>query len=106
MSRITGSAMKPHLMTSAIPATKSLGGNVSSVDRSHSTPAGGWNAPTRFLPSAVLMPGLAADRCVDHAEQGRGQVDDLDAAQPRGRDEAGQVGDGAAADADDWRRCG
>ena len=50
--------MKPHLTTSARPATKSLAGSVCSVSRSHSTPAGGWNAPTRFLPSAVLMPVL------------------------------------------------
>ncbi len=55
---MTGSAMKPALTTSAIPATKSWGGNVSSVARSHSTPAGGWNAPTRFLPSGVLIPVL------------------------------------------------
>src|SRR6185503_19760147 len=57
-SRIAGSAMKPHLMTSAIPDTKSPGGNVCRVARSHRTPAGGWKAPTRFLPSAVLMPVL------------------------------------------------
>ena len=50
--------MKPHLMTSAIPDTKSGGGSVSSIARSHRTPAGGWNAPTRFLPSEVLMPVL------------------------------------------------
>ena len=37
--------------------------------RSQSTPAGGWNAPTRFLPSPVFTAGLAADRGVDHAEQ-------------------------------------
>ena len=45
--------------------------------------------------------GLAADRRVDHAEQRRGQVDDLDPAQPGRRDEAGQVGDGAPTDPDD-----
>ena len=50
--------MKPHLTTSASPATYSLGGRVSRAARSQSTPAGGWNAPTRFLPSAVLMPVL------------------------------------------------
>src|SRR6266567_4426646 len=50
--------MKPHLTTSASPATRSTGGSVSSVDRSQRTPAGGWNAPTRFLPAAVLTPVL------------------------------------------------
>ncbi len=55
---MTGSAMNPHFTTSARPAMKSLRGNVSSVSRSHSTPTGGWNAPTRFLPSAVLIPVL------------------------------------------------
>ena len=45
--------------------------------------------------------GLAAHRGVDHAQQRGRDVDDLDAAQPGGGDEAGQVGDGAAADGDD-----
>src|ERR1035437_3511457 len=57
-SRTTGSTMNPHLMTSAIPDTNSAAGNVSSIARSHSTPAGEWKAPTRFLPCAVLMPVL------------------------------------------------
>ena len=39
-SRISGSAMKPHLTTSAIPATNSLGGNDSSVARSTMTAVG------------------------------------------------------------------
>src|SRR5690606_11646627 len=57
-SRIAGSAMKPHLTTSARPAVSSAAGRVSRVARSASTPAGGWNAPTRFLPAAVLTPVL------------------------------------------------
>src|ERR1035437_6919402 len=57
-SRITGSTMNPHLMTSAIPDTNSAAGNVSSIARSHSTPTGEWKAPTRLLPCAVLMPVL------------------------------------------------
>ncbi len=44
--------------------------------------------------------GLAADRGVDHAEQGGGQVHHPDAAQPGGGDPAGEVGGGAAAEAD------
>ena len=45
--------------------------------------------------------GLAADGGVHHAQQAGGHVDDLDAAQPGRGDEAGEVGDGAAADGDD-----
>src|SRR5262245_33108305 len=55
---MAGSAMKPHLTTSANPAVKSAGGRLSSVDRSHRTPTGGWNAPTRFLPATVFRPVL------------------------------------------------
>ena len=50
--------MNPALTISAMPATISLRGNVSSVARSTSTAAGWWNAPTRFLPASVLMPVL------------------------------------------------
>lgn len=57
-SRMRSSAMKPVLTTSAMPATRSHRSRDSRAARSHSTPAGGWNAPTRFLPSAVLMPVL------------------------------------------------
>ena len=45
-------------------------------------------------------PGLAAHGRVDHAEEAGGHVDDLDAAQPGGGHETGEVGDGAAADGD------
>ncbi len=92
-----GSAMKPHLTTSPRPATSSSRGSVSSRRRSHSTPAGSWKAPTRFLPAPVLMPGLAAHRGVDHAEHGGRHVHDPDAAQPGGGHEAAEVGGGAAA---------
>ena len=91
-SRMAGSAMKPHLMTSASPATKSCEGRVSSVARSHSTPAGGWNAPDEVLALGGVDPGLAADRRVDHAEQRGRHVDDADAAQPGRGDEPGEVG--------------
>src|SRR3546814_20981245 len=50
--------MKPHLITSPSPARTSSIGSPSSSDRSQSTPAGSWNAPTRFLPAPVLMPVL------------------------------------------------
>ena len=39
------------------PVVRAAAGWRSSV-RSQSTPAGGWNAPTRFLPRSVLMPVL------------------------------------------------
>src|SRR5258708_1812046 len=54
-SRITGSAMNPALITSARPLAYSSPGSDASTAGSASTPAGGWNAPTRFLPSAMLM---------------------------------------------------
>ncbi len=52
------SAMKPHFAISAKPASRSLRGSVSRVSRSASTAAGAQKAPTRFLPSVVLMPVL------------------------------------------------
>jgi hypothetical protein len=56
MSRISGSAMNPAFTISAKPARISFFGRASSNSRSHSTARGAWKAPTRFLPSAVLMP--------------------------------------------------
>ena len=57
-SRIVGSAMNPHFATSAMPLRSSSGDRDARASRSQSTPAGSWNAPTRFLPDAVLMPVL------------------------------------------------
>src|SRR5688500_11549652 len=45
-------------MTSPRPARSSSAGRVRNRERSQRTPAGSWNAPTRFLPAAVLMPVL------------------------------------------------
>ena len=45
--------------------------------------------------------GFAAHGGVHHAQQAGGHVDDFDAAEPGGRNEAGEVGHGAAADGDD-----
>ncbi len=50
--------MKPHLTTSASPARRSAAGRLVNRDRSQSTPAGSWKAPTRFLPVARLIPVL------------------------------------------------
>ncbi|MNK79422.1 hypothetical protein D3C87_990890 [compost metagenome] len=56
----SGSPMAPYLITSARPARSSRGGRVRSAAVSAITARGGWNAPTRFLPSgmstAVLPP--------------------------------------------------
>ena len=56
--------MNPALITSARPLTYSADGSDSSTARSASTPAGGWKAPTRFLPAsmftAVLPPTAAS----------------------------------------------
>ena len=88
------------------PGEQSWRGRVSSAARSQSTPAGGWKAPTRFLPSAVLMPVLPPTAASTMAEQRRRHLDDADAAQPRRRDEPGEVGDRSPADADDGVRPG
>src|SRR5688572_6495897 len=45
----------PYLITSAYPAPISRAGSVVSVSRSASTRLGWWNAPTRFLPAALLI---------------------------------------------------
>ena len=98
---MTGSAMKPHLTTSARPATRSASGRVASTSTSQSTPAGGWKAPTRFLPSAVLMPVLPPTAASTMPSSVVGTWTTRTPAQPRRRDEAGEVGDRAAADPDD-----
>ena len=89
---MTGSAMKPHLTTSARPATKSARGSVSRASRSHSTPAGGWKAPTRFLPSAVLMPVLPPTAASTIASSVVGTCTTSHPAQPGRGDEPGEVG--------------
>ena len=56
----------------------------------------------QVLARVGVDPGLAADGRVDHAEQrGRARARCRHAAQPGGRGEAGDVGGGAAAEADD-----
>ena len=64
-------------------------------------PRGGRNAPTRFLPSAVLIPVLPPTAASTIAEQRRRDLHDAHAAQPGRRDEPGEVGGRSAADADD-----
>ena len=97
---MSGSAMKPHLTTSARPARRSKSGRVSSADRSASTPAGGWNEPTRFLPSVVLMPVLPPTAASTMPSSVVGTCTTLDPAQPGRGHEAGQVGDRSPADPD------
>ena len=93
--------MKPHLTTSASPATRSAsrqGGEDVEVAEHAGRRVEGAD---EVLALGGVDPGLAADGRVDHAEQRRRDLDDPDPAQPRRRDEAREVGDGAAADADD-----
>ncbi len=66
-----------------------------------STSEGWWNAPTRFLPAATLIAGLAADRAVDLREQGGRHLDEAAAAVDDRRGETGEVADHAAAEGDD-----
>ena len=98
--------MKPHLMTSAMPEIISFLGRVSRVSRSTRTPAGGWKRPDEVLALGGVDAGLAAHGGVHHAEQAGGHVDDLDAAQPGGGNEPGEVGHGTAADGDHGVRTG
>jgi hypothetical protein len=53
------------------------------------------------LPSTQVDAGLAADRCVDHADQRGADVHHGNAAVPGCRCEPGHVGDHAAAHSDD-----
>ena len=98
---MSGSAMKPHLTTSASPARRSKSGSVSRLDRSARTPDGRVEGADEVLALGGVDAGLAADGRVDHAEQRGGDLDDLHPAQPGGGDEAGEVGDRSPADADD-----
>ncbi len=50
-SRIRGSWVKPTLTTSARPGDEVVPRQRLQGGRSHSTPAGGWKEPTRFLPA-------------------------------------------------------
>ena len=62
------------------------------------TAVGWWKAPTRFLPSGRSTPGLPADRRVDLGDQRGRHLDDPDAAQVDGGEEAGRVAERAATD--------
>ena len=98
---MTGSAMKPHLTTSASPATRSAS-RQGREDVDVAEHAGRRvEGADEVLALGGVDAGLAADGRVDHAEQRRRHLDDAHPAQPRRRDEAGEVGDGAAADPDD-----
>ena len=64
--------------------------------------AGGLvEGPDEVLAGAGVDAGLAADRGVDHGQQGGGHVDDADAAQPRRGDEPAEVGGRSPADRHD-----
>ena len=87
-SRIVGSAMKPALMISALPATSSSCGRVSSVARSTSTRGRLVEGPDEVLARRGVDAGLPADRGVDHRQQRGRHVHHPHAAHPGGGDEA------------------
>ena len=64
-------------------------------------PGRGVEGADEVLALGGVDAGLAADRRVDHAEHGRRDGDPAHPAQPGRGDEPGEVGGGAAADADD-----
>ena len=94
------STIAPYFTTSASPARSSRSGRVASVAVSATTARGGWNAPTRFLPAgrstAVLPPteeSTIASSVVGTCTQSMPRIQ-------RGRGEAGEVADHAAAQRD------
>ena len=93
--------MKPAFTISAMPATISLRGNVSSVARSTSTASRLMERADQVLARVGVDAGLPADGGVDHAEQRGRHVHDVDSAQPGGGGEAGDVGGRSPAEADD-----
>ena len=98
--------MNPVLITSAIPAAISSGPTVRRLSRSAITAAGSWNAPDEVLARPGVDAGLAADRGVDHREQGGRHVHHPDTAHPAGGDEAREVGRRSPADGRPRRRSG
>ena len=98
--RIAGSAMNPHLTTSAMPATSSCGGR--RLQRGEVGDHRGRlvERADHVLAGVGVDAGLAADRGVDHAEQRGRHLDDRDPAHPGGGGEAGDVGDRPAAQPD------
>ncbi len=95
--------MKPALTTSAKPDdAPRCGGRPSSRWRGRTgRRAAARKAPTRFLPSAVLMPVLPPTAASTMPSTVVGTCTTVDAAQPGRGDEAGEVGGRAAAEAHD-----
>ena len=73
-SAVGASPRKAYLAISPRPQAHSRGGSDARVSVSHSTALGCQKAPTRFLPSGRLTPGLAADGGVDLGQQRGGDV--------------------------------
>ena len=88
---------KWYLAISPSPLRRSRSGSVGQGVGVAHTAAGCQKAPTRFLPSGRLTPGLAADGGVDHAEQRGGHVHHAHAPVVDGGGEPGGVGDHPAA---------
>ncbi len=101
-SRIVGIGDEPALHDLGEAAAQ-LGGGQACVrtSRSHSTPAGSWNAPTRFLPSAVLMPVLPPTAASTMPSTVVGTLTNRTPRNQLAATKPGEVGRGAAAEADD-----
>src|SRR5699024_6659961 len=64
-------------------------------------PGRGVEGPDQVLAFGGVDAGLAADGGIDHTQDGGGEVDDPDPAQPGGGDEAAEVAHGSPADGHD-----
>ena len=92
--------MKPHLTTSARPATRSAARQRGQRGQVAEHAGRRVERADQVLAGRGVDAGLAADRGVDHAEQRRRYLHHAYAAQPARGDEPGQVGHRAAADTD------
>ena len=93
--------MNPHFTISARPLRSSAAGSV--VEHVEIAQHSGRlvEGADEVLALGGVDAGLAADGSVDHAEHSRRHVDEPHTAQPARGDEAGEVGRGSAAEADD-----
>jgi hypothetical protein len=97
-SRVGDEAALDHLAEAADQLCRRQGGQQVEV-ADH--PGGLVERADEILARTRVDAGLAADRGVDHGQQGRRDVDHPHPAQPGGRDEPADVGGGPTADRDD-----
>ena len=98
--------MKPYLTTSAKPARSLVARKRRERIQIADHRGRRVEGADQVLPLGGVDAGLASDGGIHHPEQRRRDLDELHAAQPRGRHESGEVGDGASAEADDGVRPG